>query len=331
MLPLLDQVPSVAVEPSIAGPAMWWITIGAIIALFLLDFALTHKPHEVSTKEATIWTVIYIAIPVAFGGWLWWRFGSAQGFEFYTGYIVEKSLSVDNLFIFMLLLAGFAVPRVLRQRVLLIGVAGALILRGIFIALGDAMIRSFTWTFLFFGAILLVTAIKVFRDALSPADHAIEVSSLRMVRVVRRFFPVTDRYQNTAMLSRVDGKRALTPLALVTLAILGTDIIFAIDSVPAVYGITGDAYLVFVTNAFALLGLRALYFVLENVLSKLVHLGYGLAIILAFIGFKLILHWAHTSWSWLPEVPTWASLVFIVAVLVTVTLTSLASSKRICS
>ena len=261
---------------------------------------------------------------MAFGGWLLARYGSQVGLEYYAGYLVEKSLSVDNLFVFMLLLSGFAVPAALQQRVLLIGVAGALVMRGIFIALGAALLANFTITFLFFGLILLVTAVKVWRDARSTEEHSVNVADLRIVRAIRRFMPVTDDYRGSRMTVREAGRRALTPLAVVTV----TDLRFAIDSVPAVSGITGDPDLVFATNAVALLGLRALYFVLQGVLSKLVHLGYGLAFILAFIGVKLVLHWAHGIWPDVPTVPTLASLAVIVAALTLVTVTSLVSTRR---
>jgi len=299
-----------------------------VLALFVLDFIITRRPHEVSMKEAIGWSAFYIALPVAFGGWVWATYGSQIGLEYYAGYLVEKSLSVDNLFVFMLLLSSFAVPRELQQRVLLIGVAGALVLRGVFIALGAALLNTFAWTFLLFGLILLVTAVKVFRDALHPAEHEADPGTMLIVRVARRSFPVTDGYRGTRMSVREAGRRALTPLALATLAILATDVVFAVDSVPAVYGITGDPYLVFATNAFALLGLRALYFVLEGALGALVHLGYGLAAILAFIGVKLVLHWAHGIWTWVPTVPTLASLGVIVAILAIVITTSLLANRR---
>ncbi len=315
-------------EIAIGSPELWGISIAAVVALFVLDFLITRKPHEVSMKEAIGWSAFYIALPLAFGVWIWNAFGAERGLEYYTGYLVEKSLSVDNLFVFLLLLSSFAVPRELQQRVLLIGVAGALVLRGVFIALGAAMLANFSWTFLLFGAILLVTAVKVLRDALNPAKHEIEVGSLRVVKVVRRFWPVTDDYRGPRFSIAEGGRRALTPFALVTLAILATDVVFAVDSVPAVYGITGDPYLVFVTNAFALLGLRALYFVLEGALGSLVHLGYGLAAILAFIGVKLVLHWGHGVWSWVPEVDTLASLGVIVGILALVIVTSLIANRR---
>ena len=317
-----------ATTESIGSPTRWTATLAGVAALFVIDFLITRRPHDPSMREAIGWSAVYIAIPVAFGGWLWWQYGSQQGVEYYTGYLVEKSLSVDNLFVFMLLLAAFAVPKELQQRVLLIGVVGALALRGVFIALGAQMLAHFDWTFLLFGIVLLVTGVKLLRDSVQGHDHEIDIASMRSVRLLRRLMPVRDDYHGTRMTVRDGGRRALTPLALVTVAILATDIVFAVDSVPAVYGITGDPYLVFATNAFALLGLRALYFVLEGALSKLVHLGYGLAAILGFIGVKLVLHWAHGVWPATPEVPTLASLGVIVAILAVVTATSLRAGKR---
>lgn len=318
---------------SIATPELWGFTIAGIAALFLLDFLITRKPHDVSMKEATGWSIFYIALPVIFGVWLWRAHGVGIGEEFFTGYIVEKSLSVDNLFIFMLLLTGFAVPRHLQQRVLLIGVLGALLLRAVMIAIGATLLAKFSVMFLIFGLILLVTAVKVFRDARSDEEEQIDPGQMRVVKFIRRFYDVTDDYRGSKM--RVtetdeDGRtrKLLTPLAVVTMAVLATDAIFAIDSVPAVYGITGDPYLVFVTNAFALLGLRALYFVVSGALDKLVHLGYGLAAILAFIGYKLVAHWAHDIWSWVPTPSTAFSLIFIVAALLIVTVSSLLVSRK---
>ncbi|MDR6861861.1 TerC family protein [Phycicoccus sp. 3266] len=325
---LLAAADPAASGPSVASPLLWGVTLAAVLALVVLDFLLTRRPHRVSMREAVGWSAFYVALPLAFGAWIWSRFGGQTGLEYYTGYLVEKSLSVDNLFVFMLVLAGFAVPRELQQRVLLIGVVGALVLRGVFIALGAQMLAHFDWTFLLFGLVLLATGVKLLRDALRGSGHDVDAANLRSVRLLRRFLPVTDTYEGPRMTVRRDGRRALTPLALVTVAILGTDIVFAIDSVPAVYGITGDPYLVFATNAFALLGLRALYFVLEGALSKLVHLGYGLAAILGFIGVKLVLHWAHGTWPAVPVVPTLASLGVIVGVLALVTVTSLVASRR---
>jgi TerC family integral membrane protein len=325
---LLPATPrEVGSTATIADPTLWVLTVAGVLALLALDFLITRRPHEVSMREAVAWSAFYVALPVTFGVWVWQAHGPQTGLEYYTGYLVEKSLSVDNLFIFILILGAFAVPRALQQRVLLIGIAGALVMRAVFIALGAALITRFAWMFLIFGAILLVTAWGVLRDA-RHGGHAVDVDELRIVKLARRLYPVTDDYHGTRMSIVRAGQRALTPLALVVLAILGTDLVFAIDSVPAVYGITGDPYLVFVTNAFALLGLRALYFVLEGALSKLRHLGYGLAAILAFIGVKLVLHWAHGVWPGVPTIPTLASLGVIVAALGLTTLTSVLANRR---
>ncbi|MDZ5447497.1 TerC/Alx family metal homeostasis membrane protein [Micromonospora sp. 4G57] len=318
---------SAAELSSVGTPTLWGVTIAGVLALLVLDFLVTRRPHEVSIKEALGWSAFYIALPLAFGAWVWSRFGSELGVQYLTGYLVEKSLSVDNLFVFMLLLAAFAVPAVLAQRVLLYGIAGALVLRAIFIALGAAALQTLDFAFLLFGLILIATAVKLLRDALSGHAQEVDINKMRSVRLLRRFMPVVDEYHGTRMTIRQHGRRALTPLALVVVAVLATDIVFAVDSVPAVYGITEDPYLVFATNAFALLGLRALYFVLHAALSRLVHLSYGLAIILAFIGVKLGLHWAHGSWSGVPQIPTLASLGVIIGVLVVVTLTSLRATR----
>ncbi|WP_207769461.1 TerC family protein [Nocardioides currus] len=313
---------------SIATPTLWWITIAAVVGLLVVDFVATRKPHEVSMKEATAWSVFYITLPLLFGLYVWNAHGADRGLEYYTGYLVEKTLSVDNLFVFMLLLAAFAVPKVLQQRVLLYGIVGALVLRGIFIALGAAALERFDWVFLVFGGVLLLTGLKLLRDAMSGHDHEVDVEDMRIVRLARRLMPVTSDYEGSRMSVVREGRRWLTPLALVVVAVFATDIVFAVDSVPAVYGITGDPYLVFATNAFALLGLRALYFVLQGALDKLVHLSYGLAAILGFIGVKLVLHWAHGVWPGVPSVPTLASLGVIVGILALTTATSLVASRR---
>jgi len=318
---------------TIATPTLWAVTIGAVLVLLAVDFVATRKPHEVSMREAIAWSSFYIALPLAFGVYVWTQHGSDRGVEYYTGYLVEKTLSVDNLFVFMLLLAAFAVPAALQQRVLLYGIIGALVLRGIFIALGAAALSAFDWVFLIFGLVLVATGAKLLRDAMKHSDHEVVVAEMRIVRLVRRLMPVTETYEGTKLITRVRvgtaTKRALTPFALVVIAVFATDVVFAIDSVPAVYGITGDPYLVFATNAFALLGLRALYFVLQGALAKLVHLNYGLAAILGFIGIKLALHWAHLQWTSVPEIPTLASLAVIIGILALTVTTSLIAAKRV--
>ncbi|WP_189059450.1 TerC/Alx family metal homeostasis membrane protein [Longimycelium tulufanense] len=320
-------MPEAARYETVGTPLLWAASLVVLVVLLALDFLITRRPHEVRMREALLWSAFYVALPLVFWLYLWWDFGTTQAVEFLTGYVVEKSLSVDNLFVFMLLLSAFAVPPRLQQRVLLYGIIGALVLRGIFIALGAAMLYAFDWTFLVFGAILVATAVKIFRDALSGEVREVDVSRMRSVRLLRRLMPVTDDYRGPEMTVREGGRRALTPLALVVVAVFVTDVVFAVDSVPAVFGITEDPFLVFTTNAFALLGLRALYFVLQGAVSKLAHLDYGLALILAFIGVKLALHWAHDIWPVVPDVPTWLSMVVIVLILGIVTMTSLWANR----
>ncbi|OXM72655.1 MULTISPECIES: TerC/Alx family metal homeostasis membrane protein [Amycolatopsis] len=327
-MPDHSAVAAAAPMSSIGTPWLWGISIAVLLALLVTDFLVTRRPHEVSLREAAGWSVFYLTLPLLFAFWLWSAFGGPQALEFATGFVVEKSLSVDNLFVFMLLLAAFAVPVEVQQRVLLYGIVGALVLRGIFIAAGAALLQAGTWAFLVFGAILFVSAIKILHEALRGPELERDVSRMRSVRLLRKLMPVTDDYRGTRLVVRERGRRALTPLTLVVVAVFATDVVFAVDSVPAVYGITEDPYLVFTTNAFALLGLRALYFVLHTALAKLVHLNHGLAIILAFIGVKLVLHWAHEVWPGVPTIPTPVSLLVIVLILATVTVTSLRSRNR---
>ncbi|ASU78593.1 tellurium resistance protein TerC [Actinopolyspora erythraea] len=326
----MSGVPSAlaAAPQSVGSPWLWAVSIGVLLVLLVADFAVTHRPHEVSLREAVGWSVFYLALPLVFGLGLWWWFGTDQALEFFAGFVVEKSLSVDNLFVFMLLLTAFAVPSALVQRVLLYGIVGALVLRGVFIAMGAALLQAGTWAFLVFGAILFATAVKILREALGGDSVERDVSQMRSVRLLRRLMPVTDEYHGARLTVRQAGRRALTPMTVVVVAVFATDVVFAVDSVPAVYGITEDPYLVFTTNAFALLGLRALYFVLRSVLSKLVYLNHGLALILAFIGVKLMLHWAHGIWPAVPEITTPVSLSVILLILVVVTVASLRSGSR---
>ena len=325
---MLQQTVLAAPLDSIGSPLLWSVTLALLLGLLAVDFVITRRPHDVPMREAFGWTAFYLALPVVFGLVLWPLYGGSVAVQFFTGWVVEKSLSVDNLFVFMLLLTAFAVPAHLAQRVLLYGIVGALVLRAVFIAAGAAVISSGAWAFLLFGAILLVTAVKVLREAGSQGEKSVSIDEMRSVRLLRRMMPVTDKYHGAALVVREAGRRTLTPMTLVVVAVFMTDIVFAVDSVPAVYGVTSDPYIVFATNVFALLGLRALYFVLRNALGKLRHLDYGLGVILAFIAVKLILHWAHGVWTWLPEIPTPLSLAVIVLVLVTVTMTSLAANRR---
>jgi tellurite resistance protein TerC len=303
----------------------WWLaTIGLIIGLLVLDFVIAaRKPHHVGMREAAIWSVFYIAVAVVFGGVLWQARGAEIGTEYFAGYIVEKSLSVDNLFVFVIIMAKFAVPDELQQRVLLFGIAAALVMRGVFIAVGAAAISAFSWMFVIFGLFLIYTAVQLarHRNEDPDADNA-------ALRFVQNKLPATEDYRGTRLTVRDGGRRLVTPLFVVFLAVASTDLLFALDSIPAVFGITKDPFLVFAANAFALLGLRALYFLIHGLLDKLVYLSLGLSVILGFIGVKLILTFLHEDVSEaIPHVPTQLSLGFIVLTLVVTTVASLLRVK----
>jgi tellurite resistance protein TerC len=293
--------------------ALWAVTILGIMGLIVLDFVtVSRKPHEVMFREAMLWSIFYIGIAIAFGVAMWVWQGSDIGTQYFAAYLVEKSLSVDNLFVFIIILTQFAVPIELHQRVLLVGVVLALIMRAIFIAIGAAALAAFAFTFVIFGAILIWTGIQLAKhrnEDPEPKDNVV-------VRVVRKRFLVSDDYDGTKLFTRIDARRAVTPLLLVMIAIGSTDLLFALDSIPATFGVTQEPYLVFAANAFALLGLRALYFLLKGLLDKLVYLSTGLSIILIFIGVKLMITWAHETWpDSVPKIPTNVSLGFILTVL----------------
>ncbi|MFJ6216544.1 TerC family protein [Streptomyces sp. NPDC092296] len=309
--------------------AMWATTIVALCALIAVDFFIGgRKPHQVSIREAGIWTAVWVVLAIGFGAFLWWRFGAQPTGEFFAGYITEKSLSVDNLFVFILVMAKFAVPPIHQQRVLMVGVLIALVLRAGFIAAGAAVLASFSWVFFIFGAFLIWTAWKLVKDARSGHREDAEFEGNRLLRAVQRRFPTTDRYHGSKLLVREDGRRLMTPMLIVMVAIGTTDLLFALDSIPAIFGLTQDPYIVFTANAFALMGLRQLYFLIGGLLKKLVHLSYGLSIILGFIGVKLVLHALHESGVPAPEIGIPLSLGVICGVLVVTTVTSLIASRR---
>jgi tellurite resistance protein TerC len=303
----------------------WAVTIGAIAALILVDlFTVSSKPHDVMFKEATLWSIFYIGIAVIFGIWVWSNYGSQFGTEYFAAYLVEKSLSVDNLFVFVIILAQFAVPSIYHQRVLLIGVILALVLRAIFIAIGAAALAAFSFTFVIFGAILIWTGVGLFRHW----DEDPEPSDNFIVKQVRKRIATVDEYHGTKLFIRIDGKRFATPMFLVMIAIGATDLLFALDSIPATFGVTSEAFLVFAANAFALLGLRALYFLIKGLLDKLIYLSLGLSIILIFIGIKLVLTFVHEIYKEVPKIPTLWSLAVIALILIISTVASLIKSKR---
>ena len=303
----------------------WLVVIGAILALIIVDLlTVSRKPHEVKFKEAAGWSIFYIAVAIGFGVWVWQSAGSEFGTEYFAAYLVEKSLSVDNLFVFIIILAQFKVPSIYHQRVLMFGVLLALVLRGIFIAVGAAALKEFNFTFVVFGAILIWTGVGLFKhwdEDPSPEDN-------RLVKTMRKRIAMTDEFHGSKIFTKIDGKKLATPMFLVMIAIASTDLLFALDSIPATFGVTEEPFLVFAANAFALLGLRALYFLLKGLLDKLIYLSLGLSIILMFIGVKLILTYVHEVWKEVPKIPTVASLAVIGIILVVSTVASLVKSKK---
>lgn len=310
----------------------WIITLGVTVAILLFDVIIIgRRPHEPSRRETATYLTIYITLAVGFGIWVWFFHGSQFGLEFFTGWLTEYSLSVDNLFIFLIIMASFNVPRKYQQQALLVGIILALIFRGIFIALGAVAINQFSWIFYAFGAFLVYTAITLVRDT----DHDDDAENF-VVRFARKHLSLTDEWHGLKMWIKDNGKRLMTPMFLVIVALGTTDLLFALDSIPAIYGLTREPYLVFTANVFALMGLRQLYFLLGDLLKRLVYLSQGLAIILAFIGVKLILHALHENelpfinggeHVPVPEIPTLASLGVIVVTLLITTVASLYKTR----
>ncbi len=315
-------------------PLVWIVTIAVTIAFFVWEFfAHVRKPHEPTVGESARWSAFYIGLALLFGVGVGVVSGWTYGGEYFAGYLTEKALSIDNLFVFLIVMTGFAVPKIYQQKVLMIGIVIALIMRGAFIAVGAALIENFSWVFYLFGALLLFLA---YRQAFAhgesnPADG-------RFMRLVRRVLPVSDEYNGDKLTVVKDGRRFVTPMLLVIVAIGFIDLVFADDSIPAIYGLTQEAYLVFTANAFALMGLRQLYFLIGGLLERLVYLAQGLAVILAFIGVKLLIHALHKNElpfinggehvTIIPEIPIWLSLVVIAATIAVATIASLAKTRR---
>ena len=315
-------------------PLIWIITIAVTIAFFIWEFyAHVRTPHEPTIAEAAKWSVFYITLALIFGVGIGvvsgWQFGG----EYFAGYLTEKALSVDNVFVFLLIMTAFAVPKMYQQKVLLIGIAIALIMRGIFIAVGASLIANFSWVFYIFGALLLVLA---YRQAFG--SHETDPQNIGIVKFARRHLPFVDQYHGDKLSVKLDGKRFFTPMLLVIVAIGFVDLIFAVDSIPAIYGLTEEAYIVFTANAFALMGLRQLYFLIGGLLERLVYLAQGLAVILAFIGLKLISHALKINElpfinggepvTWVPEIPIWFSLGFIATTITVATVLSLVKTRK---
>jgi tellurite resistance protein TerC len=317
------------------SPVQWLLTGVVILALFALDFVLVARvPHLPTLRESAFWSLFYVGVALLFGLAVIWVWGAGPGREYYAGYVTEEALSVDNLFVFAVIMGSFAVPRENQQKVLLIGIVIALVLRGLFIALGAAAIGAFSWVFYLFGLFLLYVAVRLIRNHGREPDIE-RRRETRIAALVGRFLPTTDRYLGGRLVANVDGKRVVTPMLLALMAIGFVDLLFALDSIPAIYGLTNAPYIVFTANAFALMGLRHLYFLIGGLLDRLVYLSYGLAAILAFIGAKLLVHALQRNTVPfinagrpvdVPEISTGASLLVIGSVLA---LTAIASILRV--
>jgi tellurite resistance protein TerC len=306
--------------------AGWAATLGLILALFVLDLFVTRPghAHTVGFREAVFASIFYVGIAIAFGVVFGFVAGWDYGAEYFAGYIVEKSLSVDNLFVFVVIMSTFAVPSEHQQRVLTFGILLALVMRAIFIALGAALISAFSFMFLLFGLLLVYTAFQLFRHR----DQDPEIEDNAIVRLTRRVIGVTKVYDGGRLFTHIDGRRVATPLFIVFIALGSTDLLFALDSIPAVFGVTEEAFIVFACNAFALLGLRALYFLVTGLLDRLVYLSTGLSLILAFIGVKLLLHYGHLQDDAIPEIETSTSLLVILAILTVTIVASVLKARR---
>ena len=310
----------------------WAITLGVTVAILLFDvIVIARRPHEPTMRECSIYLSVYVGLAIAFGIWVWSFHGGQYGLEFFAGWLTEYSLSVDNLFIFLIIMASFNVPKKYQQEALLVGIILALIFRGIFIALGAVAINEFSWVFYIFGLFLVYTAIKLARDN----DHDDDADNA-VVKFARTHLTLTDKWDGLKLWINEDGKRLMTPMFLVIVALGTTDLIFALDSIPAIYGLTQQPYLVFTANVFALMGLRQLYFLLGGLLKRLVYLSQGLAFILLFIGVKLFLHALHENELPfinggqpvpVPEIPTLLSLGVIIVTLVITTVASLYKTR----
>jgi tellurite resistance protein TerC len=318
------------------SPLAWIVTLLLAVAFLVLDvFVIGRRPHEPSMKESGSHLAIFVSAAVLFGIGIYLVSGSKYGTEFFAGWLTEYSLSVDNLFVFIIIMTKLAVPRQLQQSALLIGIVLALILRGIFIGVGAAAINTFSWVFYIFGAFLVYTAVRLANEG---EDDDADYSEGRLVRWLRRKVPSTDGYDGAHVLVKRDGKRFMTPMAIVIVALGTTDLLFALDSIPAIYGLTEEPYLVLTANLFALMGLRQLYFLIGGLLKRLIYLSIGLSVLLGFIGVKLVLHAMHDNTlffingghhvSWAPDIPIWLSLMVIIGILAITTVASLLKSSK---
>ena len=316
---------------------VWLITCAVIAGFFVFDFfAHVRTPHEPTLKESGFWSAFYVSVALLFGLVVTYVWGGQYGGEYYAGFVTEKALSVDNLFVFLLLMSSFAVPRAYQQKVLLIGIAIAVVMRGAFIAVGAAAINAFSWVFYLFGIFLIYTAVKLIIDHVRSREPVEEKQESFAIRLMKKVLPTTEEYHEDKLTVKIDGKRMVTPMLLALVAIGMADLMFALDSIPAIYGLTQEPYLVFTANAFALMGLRQLYFLIGGLLERLVYLSYGLSIILGFIGVKLVLHALHENTLPflndgeplpVPEVGIGLSMTVILSVLMITIVASLIASR----
>jgi len=316
---------------------VWYITVGLLLALLAFDvFVIGRRPHEPSTRESATAIAFYIGLAVIFGLGVWYFSGGRYAGEFFAGWLTEYSLSVDNLFIFLIIMARFGVPRKYQQTALLVGIILALVFRGVFIAVGAAAINQFSWIFYLFGAFLVYTAIHLAKQGENDDDDYKENA---VIRFAKRRLNATDEYNGVKLTVKKNGKRLVTPMAIVIIALGTTDLLFALDSIPAIYGLTQEPFLVFTANVFALMGLRQLYFLLGDLLRRLVYLSLGLSVVPAFIDEKMVLHAMHVNElpfingghhiEWAPEIPIWVSLGFIIITLGITTIASLHKSRTL--
>jgi tellurite resistance protein TerC len=310
---------------------VWLATIGVMLAVLLVDLLIVgRRPHEPSLRESTAWVLLYVALAAAFGFGVFAATGGRFAGEFFAGWLTEYSLSVDNLFVFVVIMARFSVPREYQQKVLLVGIVLALVMRGIFIAVGAAAISAFSWIFYIFGAFLLFTAVQLIRQG--PTGK-VDYEDNLVLRLVRRTLPATGSYAGARLTTVVNGRRLVTPMLVVMIAIGTTDLLFALDSIPAIFGLTKEPYLVFTANVFALMGLRQLYFLIGGLLDRLVYLNRGLAVVLGFIGVKLLIEALHGSGVHalgpvtLPTIGIAVSLGFIAVTLLVTTVASVLRTR----
>lgn len=300
---------------------VWLALLAAILAMLLVDLFMHRDAHEIGVREAATWSVIWVVVSLVVGGVIWWGYGSEFGLQYYAGYVIEKSLAVDNVFVWAVIFGYFAVPKQYQHRVLFYGVLGALVFRAIFIAAGSALIASAAWVLYVFGAFLILTGIKMLRQR----NEHVNMEKSKTLRLFRRFVPTTDEYHGQKFWIRRGGKLIATPLLAVLVIVEVTDIIFAVDSIPAIFAVTQEPFIVFASNAFAILGLRAMYFLLADLMHRFIYLKLGLSFVLVWVGIKMIVSHGFV------KIPTLLSLGIVVAIIAASVIASLIATRTVAS